>query len=282
MNKRLHVHLYSEPTASTLDFRELAAYLAEVIPPLHLEVRDDLIKFHLSTLTQSAKEDVLSKLAEEFAKAKVRDPAKQDNEFEPLWGEVNYERRRLSDPHSKVFGILYDGFKMASILRGLIPKRETSLDHLHIVFTNQLFGTWEEGDRRYHARVGLYSFPTILSTSGIVEAPAKPREYYFLKQQYTALGMQDATSVELGKRFKGRFIDYEDERLTEVMKGYVMQAVAYHLWGDPFCADKSCRLYNAHWQEEVIQSQLESPYEFCPYHHQKLIELANEEGTDEG
>jgi hypothetical protein len=282
MNRRLHVHLYSEPTASTLDFFELSAYVAEVIPHLQIEVRDNFIKFHLSALAESAKQEVLSKLAEEFAKAKVRNPAKQDSEFEPLWGEVNYERRRLSDPHNKAFGILYDGFKMANILRELIPEGETSLPHLHIVFTNQLFGTWEEEDRRYHARVGLYSFPSLLSTSGIVEAPAKPREYYFLKQQYAALGMQDATSIELDQKFRGRFIDYEDERLTEVMKGYVMQAVAYHLWGDPFCGDKNCRLYNAHWQEEVIQAQLESPYEFCPYHHQKLAELTNEETTDEG
>jgi hypothetical protein len=65
------------------------------------------------------------------------------------------------------------------------------------------------------------------------------------------------------------------------MKGYVMQAIAYRLWGDPFCGDQNCRLYNAHWQEEVIRAQLESPYEFCPYHRQKFAELAKE-ATDEG
>jgi hypothetical protein len=281
MNKRLHVHLYPEHCACTLDFVELSNYMTEVIPHLGLEMRDEFISFHLSALPASARKEVLYELAQEFAKAKVRNPTRRDDEFEPLWGEINYELRRLSDPHNKAFGILYDGFKMANILRKLIPKEEVSLAHLHIVFTNQLFGTWEKGDRRYHARVSLYSFPTLISTSGIVEAPAKPREYYFLKQQYAALGMQDATSVELDRRFKGRFIDYEDARLTEVMKGYVMQAIAYHLWGDPFCEDKNCRLYNAHWQEEVIQAQLESPYEFCPYHHQKLATLRNGEGADE-
>lgn len=281
MNKRLHVHLYPEHCARTLDLVELSAYVAEVIPCIETEVRGDLGTSYLSALTESARKAALGKLAEAFAKAKVRNPTQHDDEFWPLWGEIDYESRRLADSNSKAFGVLYDGFKMAYILRDLIPREERNLAHLHIVFTNQLFGTWEEGDRRYHARASFYSFPTLLSTSGIVEAPAKPREYYFLKQQYSALGMPDAISVELERRFKGRFIDYDDERLTEVMKGYVMQAIAYHFWGDPFCEDENCRLYNAHWQEEVIQSQLESPYEFCPYHRRKLAELT-EEASDEG
>jgi len=72
--------------------------------------------------------------------------------------------------------------------------------------------------------------------------------------------------LALKERFKGDFIDYEDERLTEVVKGYVMQAVFYSLTSDPFCDDRGCRLYNAHWQEELIFAQLESGYEFCPRH----------------
>ncbi len=281
MSERLHVHLYSEPRVHTLDLAELSSDLAKVAPATDIEVRGDLVTCYLSTLNQSAGKEALSALAESFAKAKVRDPTQHEEEFEPLWGEMDYERRRLSDPDSKAFGVLYDGFKTAEIMRQLLPREELNLTHLHIVFTNQLFGTWEEGDRRYHARVSLYSTPTLLSTSGIVEAPAKPREYYVLKQQYSALGMPDATSVELERRFKGRFIDYDDQRLTQVMNGYAMQAIAYHLWGDPFCEDRHCRLYNAHWQEEVIQAQLESPYEFCPYHRRKFAELT-EEATDEG
>jgi hypothetical protein len=54
------------------------------------------------------------------------------------------------------------------------------------------------------------------------------------------------------------------------MKGYVMQALFYHLTLDPFCSDKRCRLYNAHWQEEVLEAQLEEP-EFCE-RHAKMLE----------
>ena len=45
-----------------------------------------------------------------------------------------------------------------------------------------------------------------------------------------------------------------------------MQAVFYSLTGNPFCEDKGCRLYNAHWQEDAIFAQLESGYEFCKEH----------------
>jgi hypothetical protein len=113
----------------------------------------------------------------------------------------------------------------------------------------------------------LYPVPAIISTTGLVEAPAKPREFYLAKQQYEKLG-KDLT--ELKHQFQGSFIDYGDRRLTEVAKGYAMQAVFYFLAGDPFCEDKGCRLYNAHWQEELIFAQLESGYEFCPRHTEVL------------
>ncbi|MFQ6129785.1 MAG: DUF6775 family putative metallopeptidase, partial [Candidatus Hadarchaeaceae archaeon] len=108
--------------------------------------------------------------------------------------------------------------------------------------------------------------------TGIVEAPARPKEFYVLKQRYAALGGTDAQLEELKEKFRERFIDYDDERLTEVMKGYVMQAVFYHLKLDPFCVDKRCRLWNAHWQEEMLEAQLSQP-EFCEQHERELAQL---------
>ncbi len=269
MKQQTCVYLYSEPTAATLDFSSLSDYVKRILPPLKVVVRASFIRFHLSPLTEEA----LSTLAQDFARAKVRNPLSQARDFPPLPGEVEYERKRLTDPNSKAWGILYDGYKLTGILHRLIPRAERNLSHVHVVFTNQLFGTWDEHDQRYHARVSVYGFPSLLSSTGIVEAPAKPREYYFLKQQYSALGMPDATATQLNTQFQGQFIDHGDERLTEVMKGYVMQAILYRFWGDPFCQDKGCRLHNAHWQQEVISAQLEGPYEFCPLHQERLQQL---------
>jgi len=42
--------------------------------------------------------------------------------------------------------------------------------------------------------------------------------------------------------------------------------VFYNLTGAPFCEDVNCRLFNAHWQEEMIKAQITGPYEFCPDH----------------
>ncbi|NOZ77355.1 MAG: hypothetical protein GXO65_06795 [Euryarchaeota archaeon] len=106
--------------------------------------------------------------------------------------------------------------------------------------------------------------------TGLVEAPAKPKEFY-LEKQFHATG--DAAGLEaLKEKYRGRFLDYGDPRTTEVVKGYVMQAVFYQLTGEAFCPEKRCRLYNAHWQEEVL-AQLSEP-EFCPAHRRRLEALA--------
>lgn len=80
----------------------------------------------------------------------------------------------------------------------------------------------------------------------------------------------EATAITLKPELRGRFIEHDDERLTEVMKGYVAQTLFYHLFGESFCEDGDCRLYNAHWQEEVIRAQLGGRYEFCPRHRRML------------
>ena len=269
MKRQTRLYLYAEPRAPSLDLSFLHDYVKNILPPLEVVTRPGFIGHHLG----SPSDEALSSIADDLARAKVRNPTIRDFDFAPLPGEVEFERRRLVDPDNKAWGILYDGYRLMDILYRLISREERSLAHIHVAFTNQLFGTWDQGDQRYHARVSAYGFPSLLSTTGIVEAPAKPREYYLLKQQYTSLGMQDAAAVGLDAEFRGRFIDHGDERLTEAMKGYVLQAIMHGLRGDPFCEDKGCRLYNAHWQQELINAQLEGPYEFCPPHEEMLRQL---------
>jgi len=246
--------LYDEGTAQALNIEEVAKYLRRKLAKVGVEVRGS--PFY-------PLQDRISDYARKIASTKIQEPNKKIKpEQEPLHGEIEYEKRRILGT-TKSFGILYDGFYLQKLFLEIIPGGERRLEFVHIFFTNRLFATWDEHDRRYHARVSVYGIPSIISTTGVVEAPAKPREYYLLKPQYQKLG-KDLT--QLKDKFKGCFIDYEDQRLTEVMKGYAMQAVFYSLIGDPFCEDKGCRLYNAHWQEELIFAQLRSEYEFCPRH----------------
>jgi hypothetical protein len=67
-------------------------------------------------------------------------------------------------------------------------------------------------------------------------------------------------------------LNYNDKRLTEVLTGYIYQAIFYHLTGQPFCHESNCRLYNAHWQSEVLNAQLNPP-EFCKMHQLLLNRL---------
>jgi hypothetical protein len=160
-------------------------------------------------------------------------------------------------------GVVYDGVKIVSIFSELLPEEEFNLEWCHIVITNQLVSSWDTRDKRYHLRVGIYGFPSLLSVPGIIEAPAKPKEFY--------LKLRLGINREIVKQeMKSRFIDYKDERLTEILKGYVLQALFFHLIGEPFCSFSYCRLYNAHWQEELICAQLEGE-EFCEFHY-KLLE----------
>ncbi|MFC2024130.1 DUF6775 family putative metallopeptidase [Chloroflexota bacterium] len=206
-------------------------------------------------------------LAHKLASLRIQDAAKKPTPGEaPLYGEVSFEERRLRGK-TRAFGVLYDGFGLAEVFSELVLPAERSLKRVHIFFTNLLFATWDDNNRHYHARTSIYGLPSLISTTGLVEAPARSREYYLLKQQYDFLGNNPRG---LAARFKGRFLDYDDARLTEAVKGYAMQAIFYHLTGDPFCPDKGCRLYNAHWQEDLIFAQFESGYEFCARHAEIL------------
>jgi len=256
------VLLYDEGTAEKLNIEEVAKYLSEKLGKAQVKVRGNPFVFWPENSPDFARK---------LASIKIQDVNRKiaPGQEGALYGEVLYEERRILGK-TKAFGVLYDGFQLQRVFLGLIAREERCLGVVHILFTNRLFATWEESDRRYHARTSVYGVPSVISTTGLVEAPAKPREYYLLKQQYEVLGRD---LLELKESLKASFIDYDDERLTEVIKGYAMQAVFYHLVGDPFCEDKGCRLYNAHWQEELIFAQLESGYEFCGRHAKILDSL---------
>jgi len=255
------VLLYDEGAAEKLSIEEIAEYLREKLGKVPVDIRGSPFAPCPEKSTDYARN---------LASIKIQDvKRKTASEQEPLYGEIQYEKRRIGGK-TRAFVVLYDGFHLQRLFSELIARQERVLGFAHILLTNRLFATWEEGDRRYHLRTSVYGFPSIISTTGLVEAPAKPREYYLLKQQYEMLGKDP---LELKERFKGSFIDHEDERLTDVTKGYAMQAVFHSLTGDPFCEDRSCRLYNAHWQAELIFAQLESEHEFCEQHASILESL---------
>ena len=251
------IDLYEEGDLNGLDITQLGGYLEEKTH-IPFRIRGNVYK-------RFSKKRI-EKTSRELAGIRVRDPGKRLVSGPPFQAEVDYEKRRISDPGWKIFGILYEGILYQKIISDLVIKGGLDLKHCIIFFTNQLFGTWDWDNGRYHARVSLYGFPSLISITGLVEAPAKPKDFYLKKQMGRPVAW-------LKEEYQGRFLDHGDLRTTEVLKGYAMQALFFHLTGDPFCEDRDCRLFNSHWQEEVLHSQLDGRHDFCPRHDSILNQL---------
>jgi hypothetical protein len=233
-----------------------------------VNVREDFLFYH----TRNTQD--LHPIAEQLVVTKVFDISDPTKKYDPFPIEIQHEVDLIKDPEKKFFGMLYDGFKLQRLFRGLISSDESNFKHLHLVFTNRFISTWDKGDGRSHARTSVYGFPSIISCSGIVEAPAKPREFYVIRKALVASGMaRELVEEELKSKFRDRFIDYGDPRMTDIVKGYAMQAIFYHITFESFCEDKNCRLYNAHWQEDMMHAQLSEP-EFCE-RHQGILNRIN-------
>ena len=59
-------------------------------------------------------------------------------------------------------------------------------------------------------------------------------------------------------KHQGEFLEYHDERLSKVIEGYLLQVIFYILTGESFCDYLDCRLNNAHWQRDLLNSQIEN------------------------
>ena len=107
---------------------------------------------------------------------------------------------------------MYDGFELQKNLRYLNDDKET----LHIILTNRLTCTFDENDGRYHARAVICANPAIISTTGIIEAPAKPKEYYFEVMALKSQGLDIRSAKE---KYKEKFLAYNDKKTNKDCRG---------------------------------------------------------------
>ena len=256
--------LYEDRSTSNLDLYRIKEYLSSRLNNVELEIRSRFENYFLDSKTH----ETTVAIAERLANTKIRDIKDPSKTIKPLLGEINIEKKLLADSFHGIPGIFYDGYRLHDLFSELLPKDEVAKNICHIIFTPRLFGTFDKYDRRYHARVLLCGYPSMISTSGIIEAPAKPKEYYKIKE---GLLRQNITTISefVPDELKEKYLKYNDLRITEVLIGYTMQVIFFHLTSEPFCTDPSCRLFNAHWQEEVLNAQFSTP-EFCKQHEEIL------------
>ena len=252
------VFLYDEPGAPEIEIDNLAKFIIEKTG-FEVQVRKSFFDFF------NAGQEVAHKLAS----VRIFNPYIPFEKHEPTSEEVSFEEEPFANRSILNNIILYDGFELQNIVRNIITDSELASDMFHLVFTARLTCTYDCDDYRYHGRAVICSNPSIISTTGIIEAPAKPRKYYLASYENITRGL-NLDSVK--NQFRGRFLEFHDKNLGRVVRGYALQAIFYYLTSKPFCESKDCMLYNAHWQEELLHSQIEIS-SLCENHQKILDEL---------
>jgi len=262
----LTVYLYDGIGQPWFSVEAVRGYVAEWVPWVRTEVRGDLLAEAVAGIRQQpCRQATLAGLAEKLCQARTVNPAEtaSPRRRRILKPEMDFERHLLAGSTRAVPGVVYDGLDLQLIAFGMVARTELGPEAIHVWFTERPIATWDDASRRYHARVSLYGLPSIVSASGMVQAPALEREQYLARR----LGLWPS---EAGAPSGSHRLVYEDPRTTEVAKGYAMQALFYALTGDPFCDDPRCRLFNAHWQLEMLAAQLGGA-EFCAAHRERLL-----------
>ncbi len=226
---------YVSDRIDRLETQEIASYIHSTIKK-PVVMKEDFFHEHRN-----------DKIFESIASTRVADLNSRKDK-DPLPMEIEIEKKILKG--KGIYGILYDGWKLSKNMFELLSEEEQK-DHI-IVITDRLIGTLERGESRYHVRTVINSLPSIISIPGIVEGPAKPKEFY----------------LETEKRFDFKPMEHEDIRMTKAVKSYALQTIFWRLTGDPFCDKIGCPLFNSHWQEEVIKNQIEG--ELCEEHKAEL------------
>ena len=197
--------------------------------------------------------------------SRLTDPNDRDARAIETFALRDFERRVLTGD-ARARGVPYEASGLMRFYRDFIIGADEAWPALHVVVTDRLLMSWSEDNLRYHARVVALGIPSVISMSGLVEAPARPREYYLERQAISAVG---ATDVSLRRRFAGRFLEFDDDRTALVLRGYLIQCLFYAMTGKPFCDVRDCMLFNAHWQEEMLRAQIESG-KLCERHRKVL------------
>ncbi len=245
-----HVSLYRAPT-TVADGDAVADWLRERIDA-SVAVRDRFLEGYRT-----------EGLPEWFAEARVRSPYERAT-GNTMLGTIRYEERALEHPEREG-GVLYDGHQIQQALNAALPETESDLEHAHVVHLDRAIGTWGEHDGRWHKRVAVLGQPAIVSVPGLYEAPAKPEAYYREKQKHALLSGDAPPREVLENRVDGEFLIEDDPRTTDALKGYVLAAYHYLETGKAFCENEACRLFDAHYHEDLIAAQLREP-EFCEAH----------------
>lgn len=261
-----YVNFYNESSWPEVNIQKIIACLKKILPNNVIEKEKESLLY----LNSIDKEKNFS-----FYKQAIVEDLKKPLSIYDLnyyHSSDNYKEKNVITSNKKIECVdllLYDGFLVQKLFQKLIRKHEQELtfSKLEIIITDKLLCTFDESDWRYHARSLICGNPTLISTSGIVEGIAKPRDYYY--KLYFFKEKRDIVD-ELKKEYNGQFINYNDPRINDIIEGLVLQSLFYFInSGEPFCHDRNCRFFNAHFQDEVIRINIKEK-KICQRHKSLL------------
>jgi hypothetical protein len=255
--------------ANNLDFNFIVSEIQKYFPKIPIDMKSPFLSNIDNVIAKNLTSIRISDIKKPFEnQPRIKDQEKLDKDiaFEKTFqNQLNIRDSDNSSNGTEIHHkevILYDGFVMQRLLETMINESQSNTNYAHIVFEDRLICTFSEEDWRYHARTFVAGNPSIISTTGIVEATTKPKEWY-IKQMLPAIydidnnGEEHNNAISSSKSKK--YLDYGDYRINIAVVGYALQALFFFITeGEPFCNDINCKLYNAHWQEELIQSQIQN------------------------
>src|SRR6266508_3865642 len=235
-----YIHFYPNP-ANTLDLDNIIVpEIQNYFPNCTLDIRQPLLTNTNDIIAETLVSMRVSEVKKPYNEQPDRGHQPRLKNIEDAAYEKNFPRRLIVngvDPNTITHTtagqykelILYDGFMMQRLLGTMIPENEATTEHVHVVVEDRLICTFSEQDWRYHARAVVCGVPAIISATGIVEAPAKPKEWYIKQMQFSIYGMnpdEENNEISNKKEFTGnKYLDYCDDRINLVTVGYVLQAL---------------------------------------------------------
>lgn len=248
--------IYKEPSVPKINLDKIREFILKEFR-IKIEIRDNIFN------------NLDKNTCEKIASVRIFDLKKSFKKHSPTVNEILIELENKDMSNSEEM-TLYDGIELNEIIKELIPKIENNQDTLHIILTNKLTCTFDQDDFKYHARSWIGSNPIIISTTGIIEAPAKPKQYYI----DIMTNISKESIEEIKKKYKGEFLEYNDPRLLDIVEGLLLQIIFYYETGDAFCENNQCRLFNAHWQKDLFISQIKNK-KICEKHEKILSKMKN-------
>lgn len=312
------VHLFTDGPDGAFNIMQYVLYLKGILGPnFTIDYNGDLVRYSLSQ-NPDKRDQILQKLARARRPSPFETPqisrrleeeiAERDPKM-PVW---DFAQKRMSDSNAQI-GCDYEISPLADAIRFMTPDQmritDTKSKNIVLVVTGRRIGEREIGG--FHLRGGFSSGTvSLVSTTGLVEAPGKPLEVVeafksgldipFFENEGTQKKFDEAVKRSLGinaeimrriiqELFKDKMLDHKDLRINEAVKGISLSMIlsAFGEYGRVSkCSTsdlsegkpdmtKFCRLHDAHWQEELINAQLkpQGQPEFCNYHSEVFKKL---------